>query len=104
MDPEVCDRRDRQVRLQALPVFAVVERCVEAKLGADVDEASAVGIFAHGTGEVSAGDAVFAIGQQLPAPTAVVGAEDVGLEIVLAVAIDGDEDTIGIVGPNARSR
>ena len=38
LDQQVVDRRDRQVELEALPVRAVVERDVEAGLGAGVEQ------------------------------------------------------------------
>ena len=53
----VGDRDDGQVALERLPVRAVVERDVEAGLGAGVEQAAADRVFAHDAREGRVGDA-----------------------------------------------
>ncbi len=47
VDDEIVDRSRRQVELQRLPVCAVVKRSPRARFRAGIEEAFALGIFAH---------------------------------------------------------
>ena len=91
LDLQVGDRRDRQVELERLPVGAVVERDVEAELGAGVEQPLARRVLAHDAHEVVGRNAVLAVGQQIPVGAVVVGAEDVRPEVVEPVVVHRDE-------------
>ena len=81
-----------------LPVRAVVEGDVHAELGAGVEQAGAVGIFAHHARRLVGGDAVLAVGEQRPRLAVVVGAVDVRREIAEQEAIDGGVGGAGRCG------
>ena len=85
---DVGDRRDGQVQLEGLPVRAVVERDVHAELGAGVEQAGAIGIFAHDARRLIGRDAVLAVGQLRPGLAEIVGAIDVRREIAQQESID----------------
>ena len=55
---QIVDRRGRQIHLQRLPMRAVIERNINAELGAGVEQAAAFRIFAHGVDVGAVGDSV----------------------------------------------
>ena len=94
---DIGDGRVRQIELEALPVRAVIEGNVHAEFGAGVEQAGAVGIFAHHARGLIGGDAVLAVGEQRPGLAEIVGAVDEGREIAQQEAIDGGVRGAGFV-------
>ena len=80
---EVRHGHGRQVQLEGLPARAVVERHVEAVLGAAVEQAGAPGVGPHHAGEVGGRDAGHDAG---PAAAVVGGFVEVGAEVAGFVA------------------
>ena len=89
-DLDIGNGRHGQVQLEGLPVAAVIERNVHAEFGSGVEQAGAVGIFAHHAGGLVGGDAVRAVGEPGPGLAEIVGAVNVGREIAQQVTVDGD--------------
>ena len=87
---QIADRRRRHVQAQRLPIVAVVEGDEDGEFGAGEEQAFADRVFADGV-DGSIGQAVDDL---LPGGAAIVGAIDVGLEIVQAEAIDGGVDGV----------
>ena len=87
LDGDVVDRRVRQVLPQRLPFRAVVERNVDAVLGAQIQQLRLLDVLANRAREVGRADAV---GDRRPGLAVIVGPEDVRLEVVLLIAIRGD--------------
>ena len=85
-DGEVADGAGGHVEAEGLPVVAVVEGDVDLGLGAGVEQALALGIFADGAGGGAVGDAVVDLG---PGLAAVVGAEEMRAHVVEAQGVDG---------------
>ncbi len=85
--PEVRDRRDRKVELEALPVPSVVEGDEEAELGAGEEEPLALRVLPDDPGGEVRGDAVLAGGQEVPRLAVVGGLEDVRMPVVEAVLV-----------------
>src|SRR5579859_41425 len=81
------DRRGRQIEFQRLPVSAIVEGDVDAIFRAGEEQALVLGVFANDVGEAGVRETV---GDSRPGFAEVGGPEDVGLEVVQLVAIDGD--------------
>ena len=85
---QVADRRIRQVLLQSRPAIAVVQRHIDAVLGAEEQEPLPHRVFADRAGEVSGSDSL----DDLRPGGAVVGrAEDIRLPVVHLVAVRGQE-------------
>ena len=78
--------RDGQVALDGLPVGPSVEGREDPALRAGVQQPLAHRVLAHRAHRIVGGDAVAALGEQPPRGAPVVGAEDVGAEVVQAVA------------------
>jgi len=70
-------------------VGAVVEGNVEPELSPGVEEPPAVGVLPDDASEVIRGNSVLAVGEERPARAEVVGSEDIGFEVVGAIAISG---------------
>ena len=83
---EITDRGHRQVELQRLPVVAVVERDVDAELGAGEEQPRADLVLAN---RVHVGAVRDPAVDLLPAPAAVLRAVDVRVEVVELVGVDG---------------
>ena len=84
---QVVDRNSWEVELQRTPLGAVVKRDKYAGLGSGVQEAALFGIFAHGANEGVVRNTFGVLGPTL----AVVGSFiDVGVHVVVLMAIDGD--------------
>ena len=87
---DIGDRRRRQVLLQRVPASAVVERNEESEFCPGVEQAGSRRILADNTRRVIRWNPVAAGGQPGPGRTIVLGAIDVGPQIVLAQeTIDG---------------
>ena len=94
-DDQVVDGHSRKIELQRTPLGAVIEGDKHAGLGSGVQEAALFGIFAHGANEGVVRNTFGVPGPSL----AVVGSlEDVGVHIVVLVAIDGDVGSSRIEG------
>ena len=91
VDDQVGDGGHREVELERLPVRAVVEGDEHAVLGGGVEKPLPVGILPHRPYPLVGGDPVRPVGEQRPALPEVVGAEDVGPEVVEAEADHRDE-------------
>src|SRR5262249_45361050 len=85
MNLKIVDRDRGKVQLQRLPVAAVVERKINAGLGAGKDQSFAFGIFAHRADVRTFRNAV---GDWDPGLAEVTGAINVWTEIVQLVAIN----------------
>src|SRR5579859_929149 len=92
---KVVNRHDGQVQLERLPVRAIIERDVYARLGSRVEQAAPRGVFADRTGEVVLGDAS---GDFRPARAVIVCLIQVGLEVVPLVAGGREVSDGGIMG------
>src|SRR5439155_15064034 len=81
---DVMHGRVGQVLPERLPRAAVVERYVDTMLGAEIEQACSLRIFADGAGEIARCDA----GDDLrPRRAVVVGLVDVGGKVVVLVAV-----------------
>ncbi len=89
---EIADRGGGHVEAQGLPIVAIVEADEDGELGGGEEEAFAQRVFADCI-DGSIGQAANGF---LPGGAAIVGAIDVGLEIVEAEAIDGGVDGVVI--------
>lgn len=84
---QVVDRHSRQVKLQRLPVLAVVKRNINSAFGAGKQKFGILRILAYRMYEIVAANP---IGDWLPRLAKIRGLEDVRLEVILAVIIDGN--------------
>ena len=82
-DDHVPDGRDRQVRLEPLPVDTVVERDQNAAFRSAVQETATIRIFTHDTREFVDRDAV---GDARPRRAVILGAIQVRMQVVGLVA------------------
>ena len=96
VNDEVVDRSCRQIKLQRLPVRAVIKGNPRARLGAGIEQALALRIFPHGMNVGAVGESA---SDWRPGLAEVSGFKNVGLEIIEPVGVDG-----GVGGPRCEPR
>ena len=94
MDQDVVHRHRGQPAVELDPALAAFERHEDAALGAGEQQARIARILAHHLDRDAGGQVA---GDGFPALPAVVGGEQVGMEIVGAVSVHGEVGGAGVV-------
>src|SRR5450755_2220466 len=82
------NRRDRQVQLQRLPMCPVVERYIDAELGARVQQAFPLWVLAH---RAHVGTLRYTGNNPRPGLASIMGLVNERLQIIELVPVDGGE-------------